>query len=106
MATLADISMTVVCVMALALAGWWFFGRMLRPIPGPGVRAVIWAEGDGTSLEHSVRSLMWLRGLGLLYCPVVIVDRGLDERGREVARRLDDRWPAVILDPGMGTKED
>lgn len=106
MVTLADISMTVVGVMALALAGWWFFGRMLRPIPGPGVRAVIWAEGDGTSLEHSVRSLMWLRGLGLLYCPVVIMDRGLDSRGLEVARRLDARWPAVVLGPGIDTKID
>ena len=48
-------------------------------------------------LEQSVRALMWLRSLGLLRCPVVIVDLGLDREGLAVAQRLALRWPVVDL---------
>ena len=47
--------------------------------------------------QQSVRSLMWLRSLGLLRCPVVIVDLGLDREGLAVAQRLALRWPVVDL---------
>ena len=35
--------------------------------------------------------------LGLLRCPVVIVDLGLDREGLAVAQRLALRWPVVDL---------
>ena len=42
---------------------------------------------------------MWLRGLGLLRSPVLIVDVGLTPAGRELALRLASRWPEVALWP-------
>ena len=103
-AILADATMTILAALALGMVGWCFFGRMLRPIPGPDVRAVIWGTGDGEHLENSVRSLIWLRGMGLLTCPIVVLDRGLTPRGREIALRVAERWPSVTL--GVGLREE
>ena len=50
-------------------------------------------------LEQQVRSFLWLRGLGLLRCPIVIADAGLTPAGWELALRLTARWPEVILWP-------
>ena len=67
------------------------------PVPGLVVLAVVEGLGEGGGLEQSVRALMWLRSLGLLRCPVVIVDLGLDREGLAVAQRLALRWPVVDL---------
>lgn len=68
-------------------------------VPGPRAEdlAVLEGQGDGGGLEQSVRALMWLRSLGLLRCPVVTVDLGLDREGLAVAQRLALRWPVVDL---------
>ena len=70
-----EIVLTVLCLMGLGLLVWCLMG----------------------GLEQSVRALMWLRSLGLLRCPVVIVDLGLDREGLAVAQRLALRWPVVDL---------
>ena len=44
-----------------------------------------------------VLTVLCLMGLGLLRCPVVIVDLGLDREGLAVAQRLALRWPVVDL---------
>lgn len=90
--------LTALCAMGLALIAGWLFSRLLRPIPGADIRALIPGEGDGEGLEQSVRALMWLRSLGLLRCPVYIQDRGLTPEGRRLARQLCRRWPAVELE--------
>ena len=46
-----------------------------------------------------MRSFLWLRGLGLLRCPILIADAGLTPAGWELALRLTARWPEVILWP-------
>ena len=56
-------------------------------------------RGGGEELEQQVRSFLWLRGLGLLRCPIVIADVGLTPAGWELALRLTARWPGVILWP-------
>ena len=89
----------VLCAMGLGLAAWWLFGRLLRPIPSQRLYGLIPGAGDGKTLEQSVRAFVWLRGLGLLDCPIVIADVGLSARGRELALRLTLRWPEVILWP-------
>ena len=94
-----EIAVTAVCVLGLALLAWWLFGRLLRPIPGQRVRGLIAGRGDGADLEQSVRAFVWLRGLGLLSCPVVIADVDLTPAGRETALRLAARWPGVALWP-------
>lgn len=55
--------------------------------------------GGGEDLEQQVRSFLWLRGLGLLRCPILIADAGLTPAGWELALRLTARWPEVILWP-------
>ena len=92
-----EIVLTVLCLMGLGLLAWCLLGRLVCPVPGQEGRAVLEGQGDGGGLEQSVRALMWLRSLGLLRCPVVIVDLGLDREGLAVARRLALRWPVVDL---------
>lgn len=97
MAGLTDGLWTAVCVLGLACLGWWLMGKLLCPVPASGTWVVLAGRGEGDGLEQKVRAFLWLRSLGLLRCPVVIADAGLDERGREVARRLGQRWSGVIL---------
>lgn len=100
MRLLSDIFVALLCGLGLGFLGWLLFGRLLRPIPDRGIRALIPGQGDGDSLEQAVRALIWLRGLGLLDCPIIIADLGLTHEGRELALRLALRWPGVVLWPG------
>ncbi len=99
MGTFWDILLAVICVCGLAFVGWWLFGLLLRPLPGREAKVIISGRGEGEDLEQQVRSFLWLRGLGLLRCPVVIADVGLTPAGWELALRLTVRWPEVILWP-------
>lgn len=96
---MTDVLLTALCVLGLAFLAWWLMGRLLRPIPAPGVRALIPGRGGGEELEQAVRAFIWLRGLGLLDCPIVIADVDLTPEGWELALRLTARWPGVILWP-------
>ena len=99
MGLLWDIILSVLCVLGLAFLGWLLFGRLLRPAPDNAMCAVVPARGDGERLEQAVRAMIWLRGLGLLNCPVVLADTGLTPQGRALAMRLALRWPNVIVWP-------
>lgn len=94
-----DVVLAVVCALGLAVAGWWLLGMLLRPMPGDMARLVLPGRGEGEKLEQQVRACMWLRGLGLLSCPVIIADVDLSPRGWELALRLTARWPGVLLWP-------
>ena len=94
-----DIALAAVCVLGLALTGWWLFGLLLRPLPGREAKIVLSGRGDGENLEQQVRSFLWLRGLGLLRCPIVIADAGLTPYGWELALHLAARWPEVVVWP-------
>ena len=94
-----DVFWAVACICGLAFVGWWLFGLLLRPLPGRGAKVVLPGRGDGEALEQQVRSFLWLRGMGLLRCPIVIADAGLTPAGWELATRLTARWPEVILWP-------
>ena len=100
-----DTLLAAVCVLGLAFVAWWLFGRLFRPMPGQGVRVLIPGRGEGEDLEQTVRGLMWLRGLGLLSCPVVIADVDLTPQGWELALRLTTRWPGVVLWPVSALEE-
>ena len=99
MGTFWDILLAVICVCGLAFVGWWLFGLLLRPLPGQDARVVLTGQGGGEKLEQQVRSFLWLRGLGLLRCPIVIADAGLTPAGWELALRLTAQWPEAILWP-------
>ena len=94
-----DGMLAVVCAVGLALVAWWIFGLLLRPLPGWETKIVLPGRRGGENLEYQVRSFLWLRGLGLVRCPVVIADIDLTPEGRELALRLAARWPDVILWP-------
>ena len=94
-----DVFWAVACICGLAFVGWWLFGLLLRPLPGRGARVVLTGRGEGEGLEQLVRSFLWLRGMGLLRCPIVIADAGLTPAGWELALRLSARWPEVALWP-------
>ena len=98
-------ALCVLCVLGLCALGWVLLGRLLRPIPARNVRMVIAGRGAGEELEQTVRGLMWLRGLGLLSCPVVITDVDLTPQGWELALRLTLRWPDLALWPASALEE-
>lgn len=104
MGTFWDILLAAVCACGLAFVGWWLFG-LLRPLPGWEAKVMIPGRGAGEGLEQQVRSFLWLRGLGLLRCPIVIADSGLTPAGWELALRLTARWPEVILWPASDLGE-
>ncbi len=95
----------LLAALGLALLGGMLWGRLLWPGPGPGLWAVIPVRGEGENLERILRGLMWLRGLGLLRCPVAVLDTGLTPRGRALALRLCAQWPEVGLYPPKDTEE-
>ena len=99
MGTFWDAMLAVGCILGLAFVGWWLFGLLLRPLPGREARVVLAGRGEGEELEQQLRSFFWLRGLGLLRCPIVIADAGLTPAGWELASRLTARWPGVVLWP-------
>lgn len=105
MGTFRDAVLALICILGLAFVGWWLFGLLLRPLPGREAKVVIPGRGEGEELEQQVRSFLWLRGMGLLRCPIVIADVGLTPSGWELALRLAARWPEVILWPAADLGE-
>lgn len=97
MALMIDVLLTAVCTLGLAFLLWWLMGRLLRPICGACV--ILPGRGMGGELEQAVRGFVWLRGLGVLNCTVIIADVDLTPQGREIALRLAARWPDVVLWP-------
>lgn len=81
----------------LLVLGWFLFGRLLVPVTGESVFAVVSAEGAGERLEHDVAGLLWIRSGGLAKFTIVIVDDGLDSAGLAVAAALLDRESGVLF---------
>lgn len=91
--------LATLCVLGLAGGAWWLLGRFLKPLSDEGAQVLLAGRKSGAGLEQTVRGFVWLRGLGILNCPIVIVDVDLDRRGRERAHGLAGRWPAVSVWP-------
>ncbi len=100
MGLLYEVLLTLLCSLGLAMLGGLLVGRLLRPIPGEGIWILVPGRKEGGKLEREVRAVMWLRSLGLLDCPVAIVDVDLTREGRELAFRLIQRWNGLVLWPG------
>ena len=83
--------------MAFCTAICTLYSRLLTPETSRGTWAVIRGVGSGDGLEQRVRSLMWLRALGVLRCRVVLMDGGLDAEGRKLALQLARRWPELEI---------
>lgn len=91
--------LTLLCALGLALLGELVAGRLLCSAAGQDIWTVVPGRRDGEGLERNLRSLIWLRNLGLLRCPIAIADVDLTAEGRELALRLASRWPQTALWP-------
>jgi len=62
-----------------------------------GAVALIPAQGGGEALESQLRALERLRGEQGVFGEILVVDCGLDDQGRQLARCLarEDRWVSV-----------
>ena len=94
-----EILLVLLCTAGLLLLLGLGYGRLLRGRGLPGVSLVLPARGSGEGLEQAVRSLLWLRSLGLLRGTILMADVGLDPQGRELALQLTARWTDVVLWP-------
>ena len=99
MGLLWEALLTLLSALGLVLLGGLLLGRLLRPIPSDDLWILVPGRGEGARLEQDLRGLMWLRGLGLLWCPIAIVDVDLTREGRELALKLAARWGNVVLWP-------
>ncbi len=83
----------------LLALGWLIFGRLLTPEldrTAP-VFAVVPARGGGELLEYTVNGLSWMRECKCQTCAILILDLGLDEKGRALAQALRRRTPGLVL---------
>ena len=86
---LLETALALLAAAGLAGIGWLLWMRWLLPVGGgTDVWAVIAAQGDAAALEQAVRGLLWLRRQKLWRGGILIVDRGLDRSGRDLARLL------------------
>lgn len=97
---LAEISVVVLCVLAIAAAAWWLYGRMLCGGDCGASCIVLRCPGDAVHLEQTVRRLMWLRDVGLLTCQIVISPEALSPEGKVVLTKLMQRWPCLMTEYG------
>ena len=99
MTALLELLLALFVALGLLCMGWILFGKMLTPVGklGAPMYIMIRGEGDGLGLEHTVNTLIWLRGKDLTDCPLLLVDAGLNEEGRAVAALLLNRWPEIRL---------
>ncbi len=97
MGAFLELTGTVLAAAGLAVLLWWQVGRLLRPLPAPGVKIAVPGRGDGEQLEQTLRALYWLRGMGLLRGAIVIETEELTPAGRMLAAELVRRYPAAEL---------
>ena len=109
MEELADVTVTLLASLVLLYLGWLVLGRILTPegtlrLP---VTIQVFCHGEGEGMEETLRALLWLRDRGLGGCRILLVDEGLTERGRRVAKLLCRRWHRVELaDPQRASEEE
>ncbi len=94
---LIDMIIALLATVGLLALCWGVFGRLLAPLAGAGVFAVVRASGAGERLEHDVSSLLWLRAGGLARPAIIILDEGLDKSGLSIAAALLNREAGISL---------
>ena len=70
---------------------WKLRGVMLTPVcrgKGQSLEIVLRVSGASPELEETVDGLLWLIGDGVLPGTVELLDDGMDEETREIARRM------------------
>lgn len=70
-------------------------GRALLPISGAWI--VVTAQGDGEELEQKIYALLWLQGLGVIRCPICILEDHLSDKGRRITKKVLQRWEEITF---------
>jgi len=94
-----QVLLALLAVVGLLALGWLLFGKLVTPVGGGPVYAVVPAAGDGEHLEQDVKGLLWLRGGELARFTIVIADSGLNDTGRRVAAALLTGSRGMVLCP-------
>ena len=99
MTAMVELTLALLAAVGLLCLGWVLFGKLLTPVGklGAPMYILVRGEGNGVGLEHTVNTLVWLRGRNLTDCPLLLVDAGLNEEGRRMAGLLLNRWPEIRL---------
>lgn len=91
-----EILLVLLCGILLLWAGRLLLGQLLLPVQD--LTILIPAQGDGSTLEHTVKGLDYLSSAGLLESTCIYLnDTGLDAQGRLVASRLCRQYPRLQL---------
>lgn len=87
---------------------WWARGAMLTPVR-IGKQSVLTinlrVSGYEPALEESLDGLVWLRDNGTLKGDIVLIDAGMDEETRQLAKLAERRFTCVRLQSGKDAKE-
>ena len=70
---------------------WKLRGVMLTPVcrgKGQSLELILRVSGASPELEATVDGLLWLINDGVLFGRIVLLDDGMDEETREIARRM------------------
>lgn len=99
LSAILEILLAILAAVGLAGILWMLWARCLLPLGGEDGRiaAVVCGCGDGAGVEQSVRSLLRLRRCNLYHGLILILDCGLDEQGRALARLLCANSGEVML---------
>lgn len=100
MRAVLEIVLSLLAVTGLLTLGWLCFGRLLRPMGGKDAVTLLPTQGEGEDLEQALTGLLWLRGAGLSVGRVLVVDLGLTENGKDLARLLTEQEAGVYLCQG------
>lgn len=80
---------------------WLLRSLLATPVPKNDntlLHMVIAVKGDGSCLEQTMQSLMWLRNEGSIPMELIVCDCGLDENGRKLMTLAADKLDVVCCE--------
>ncbi len=105
--------MVIELIFAVAISGilmyciWFICGTFHSPITlteGTKIEVQIHVSGHETSLEKTVKDLLWFRENGVMDADITIIDSGMDEETKFIAEILTRNNNRVYLAKGDAVK--
>ena len=94
------VTLSLLACCGLVLLIYFLRGKLATPVQGARgacLHAVVAASGSPEHLEQTVSGLLWLIHSGKLCCDILLVDAGLDQEARTMARLLARDEPCIHL---------
>ncbi|MBP1736848.1 MAG: hypothetical protein H6Q60_729 [Oscillospiraceae bacterium] len=100
MQTFLEVFVSLFAALGFLSLMWILFGKLVAPDArnAPMISVVLGFDG-GANLEHTIRSLKWMREAGVPDFSIVIADVALDEEGKQIALRLTEQENGVSYTP-------